>query len=517
MRCCCCGKLGRLVLLLAAVLASALVLAVAFLVTDDGVHARAGSSGPDVFVSDIFSTVRFGSDQGISAYALGTRSCNAGDVPISWQATSSAHPVKGQGLFRYEDGRFEMLGMSWLLHGFCALDVSGCGTCTPAPCDALGTGCATENSAPIQGSQAQLGGRFEVDASTGAFVFPPSSPPIQSLIDRRLQVRESEIDPALHPDAAYFVEAVQVAADDAAAGNGGNGASHREVTFSAAPNYGMSLVGATLGGEPAILAWAAIDPEVRLSRVSIDADGEVLVGSRCTPNGDGTWHYEYAVYNLSSHRSVGRFTIPLPEGLAIANPGFHDVDYHSGSPIDGTDWAPATSATSIEWSTAAFGDDPNANAIRWSTLYNFRFDAAAPPAVGLGTLGLFRPGTPDEVVFEGCIPSPFSIELRAASTEVPPGGDLEFDVTVTNLSSASGSTTAWIDVTKPNGQPYGGNPIVGPKAATLGAGRTLTRSIRLRIPARIPPSGPYTVTGRLGDFPAGASIESSFEFTVATP
>ena len=44
----------------------------------------------------------------------------------------------------------------------------------------------------------------------------------------------------------------------------------------------------------------------------------------------------------------------------------------------------------ITWSTIS-------NPLRWYTLYNFRFDANAPPVDTRVTLGMFRPGTPTEV------------------------------------------------------------------------------------------------------------------------
>ena len=297
-------------------------------------------------------------------------------------------------------------------------------------------------------------------------------------------------------------------------GNGGNRASYRPAAFGAGPGFPMSLSGATTPGAPAIEAWRELDPEVRLTTLAIEGDGELIVGSRCTPNGDGTWHYEYAVYNLSSHRSVRALEIPVPEGIPATNVGFRDVDDHSGSPIDGTDWPPTLTATSVGWATDTFDDNPKANAIRWSTLYNFRFDAEAPPTTGIGTLGLFRPGSPDEVTFEACVPSPIRVSMTADAADVTPGERLELEVVLENLSSTSVSTQGWIDVTRPGGTPYSGNPIVGPKSASLGGGRTVRRAFPLRVPSTVPPSGPYTATVRIGTFPDDVVVEASVAFDV---
>ena len=94
----------------------------------------------------------------------------------------------------------------------------------------------------------------------------------------------------------------------------------------------------------------------------------------------------------------------------MTNVGFHDVDYHSGEPFDGTDWASTVVQDStgqrLLWSTEDYAQNTDANALRWGTLYNFRFDLDVPPALGELTLGLFRPGTPSSVVTQTWIPSP---------------------------------------------------------------------------------------------------------------
>lgn len=93
-------------------------------------------------------------------------------------------------------------------------------------------------------------------------------------------------------------------------------------------------------------------------------------------------------------------------GTVIQNLGFHDVSYHSGEPYSGTDWAATINADSVSWTTDTFANNPNANAIRWGTLYNFRVQAASPPSPVLATIGLFKPGTPDSVVIQTQAPLP---------------------------------------------------------------------------------------------------------------
>jgi hypothetical protein len=124
------------------------------------------------------------------------------------------------------------------------------------------------------------------------------------------------------------------------------------------------------------------------------------VAAKATDNGDGTWHYEYAVFNLNADQAGGGFAVPVGAGVAASNIGFHGVFAHSGEPYPNTAsnpdaWPGAVAANAVRWSTPEPFIPPhgnNANALRWGTLYNFRFDANAAPVDGAVTIGLFKPG-----------------------------------------------------------------------------------------------------------------------------
>jgi hypothetical protein len=86
--------------------------------------------------------------------------------------------------------------------------------------------------------------------------------------------------------------------------------------------------------------------------------------------------------------------VRLPAGAVVTNIGFHDVDSHSGEPYSLADWTSSVTSNSITWNTEAYGANINANALRWGTLYNFRFTAnVAPNGNGSITVGLFKPAT----------------------------------------------------------------------------------------------------------------------------
>lgn len=63
----------------------------------------------------------------------------------------------------------------------------------------------------------------------------------------------------------------------------------------------------------------------------------MTLGRRVTDLGNGTWHYEYARYNMNSGRSGRFFSVSAPECIGMSNIGFHDASYHSGDPQDRDD------------------------------------------------------------------------------------------------------------------------------------------------------------------------------------
>ena len=118
------------------------------------------------------------------------------------------------------------------------------------------------------------------------------------------------------------------------------------------------------------------------------------LAAKPTDLGNGLWAYDSALYNMNSHRGVEAFRMCIASGTQISNVGFHDVDYHSGEGIDGTDWPYDAQNDSITWATTSYDVDPNANALRWGTLYNFRFQADQAPDASPRpiALRLFRDG-----------------------------------------------------------------------------------------------------------------------------
>ena len=107
-----------------------------------------------------------------------------------------------------------------------------------------------------------------------------------------------------------------------------------------------------------------------------------------------------------------------------------------------------------------------------------------------------------------------TVLLTPQSTTVSPGERLFYDVRVENGTDSTRTFDFWVDVVRPNGSPYPGNPVLGPRSVTLRSGRVATRTVSLRIPAGVSPSGPYTVRGTVGTFPDGVEDQSTFEFSI---
>jgi len=414
------------------------VLTVACVLIVSGVAYAAdteGSIGPDVVVFDIDDTAYWGESGGVKAYSIRTESCNRGDEPLSWISSGNQHPVIAQNLYRVtkpsptppvEHGKIEMIGISWLKHGFLSVNGSACGSCQQPPLGGsqLGVGCSDPYGAGLNGGQHLLGPRFEVNAFTGEFIDDHTDPTGAPDLAGRINVATADL--IADPDYGYFIEGHYIAPDDAASGNSLNNASYQEVTIS---GNNLNPTGPTNEGIQAIYAWQEIDPAVTVQEIVVPGEGLFIVAYKVGDNGDGTWHYQYSVFNMNSHLSGRSFSIPILPTSVITNTTFRDVDYHSGEPYDGTDWAVDVDTVGgvLSWSTDTFATNPNANALRWSTMYSFGFDADSPPEDSAASIGLFRDGGPPSV-------------------EVPVKAPAFLDWPLFTDGFESGDTSAWIVV-----------------------------------------------------------------------
>jgi hypothetical protein len=374
-----------------------------------GEAGSTASTGPDVLVADLQSTLRFDRLDDITAFAVGTTACNIGTQRANWIASTNQHPVIIMNAYRLDDRGFQQIGMSWIKHGFYAVSQSVCSPCLdPTNGSQLGVGCSDPYSANLNGAQNNMSPRSIVNGHTGYFVYQGSGT-AQSTIARRLQVHDADLDPAQNPNARYFIEGHYVTADDAFAGNQDNNASYREIYIGnpSAGMYYLSIVPSypTRRGKAAVRAWKDADPAVVETDIRVPGEGLFILAVDAQPTGTGTWRYRYAIQNLNSDRSARSFTVGFPEGATVQDLAFHDVDYHSGEPFGGTDWEAVFDGAYLTWSTDSYDVNPNANALRFDTIYSFSFESNVVPGDGKVTLELFKPGQPTEVTVSTLGPS----------------------------------------------------------------------------------------------------------------
>ena len=388
--------------------------------------------GPDVIVGDLPEMAQYGNDTVLHLVGLGvgTTSCNNGDQPLHWFALPQIdHPVIPQNFYRMSGGatndqRFEQIGQSWMKHAFEALEGNTCNFgCNTSGCTTgsnLCPGCSDPYGSGLNAGQNGIGSRAWVNPFTGAYPSTANdhSGHVHAAVSHRVTVASSDLDPTQNSGATYFAEAQYLTPHEYAwcEANPGqcnmyNNVSYRRFTVSGSgDNFTFSSVGSTVRTQPAIMAWTG----ATVNQIQPDPgnDGIWFMGYKVTNPSQGVWHYEYALYNENLDRSIQSFSVPLAPGVNISNITFNAPRQEPGWANDGTfnnqgyssiPWAVTQGAGSITWNSETIIQNPNANAIRFGTLYNFRFDADQPPQAVNATVGYFKTGSPTTVAIQAPI------------------------------------------------------------------------------------------------------------------
>ena len=384
--------------------------------------------GPDVIVGDVEDVAQFDAAVGTQVgLAIGTDSCNNGDQPIDWFALpSNDHPVVPQNLYRMSGGanndeRFEQIGQSWMKHTFFALEDFVCGNCNTSGCQTgshLCPGCSDPYTSGLNGNQDSIGSRAWVNPFTGFFPRGDSQTPpndhnghVHNGVSHRILVETSDVMPGGNPGASYFGEAAYLSPHEytwcvshPGQCNMFNNYSYRQFSVSGGPTFfNFSPVSSTVRMQPAIQAWAATGATVQQVEPDPGSDGMFFVGYKVTGPNAGVWHYEYAVFNMNLDRAIQAFRVFFGFPVPLSNLGFHAPPQHPGWPHDGTvgdagysstPWTVDNIGSALTWSSETMAQNPNANALRWGTLYNFRFDSSAPPSVSEAIISFFKTGSP---------------------------------------------------------------------------------------------------------------------------
>jgi len=352
--------------------------------------AGIANATPDVITGELVEVNNYGVSNGIRAYSVATTSCNIGTSNADWISSTNRHPVIGASIFKYdfESGRLTQIGLTQLKHSFASLQRDACSPCQPGGSwDALGPGCSDPYSAGLNADQRDLGPRTEVNPYTGVFPYPFTGiNQTGNNIYKRLQVPQAQIDDST---ANFYVEGTYYLQDDAEVGTQFNNASYANFSINQS-SFNASTPGATNRETPAIFAWQAEDPSVQITSVDFPGEGRIYVASKVTDLGNGSYLYDYGVYNLNSDLAVSSFEVPA--NTAISGVLFDDIFYHGPADgnVSGADWPETIGSSAISWSTDTFATDQWANAIRWGTMYNFCFETDSPPVQGDVTLGSFK-------------------------------------------------------------------------------------------------------------------------------
>jgi len=380
-------------------------------------RGEAGTNpGPDVVVGDLSGLAQFGSADGTRVgLAVGTDSCNFGTIDLDWFANPvNDHPVIPQNLYRMSQSgdRFEQVGQSSVKHAFTALTNNICSLgCNGVGGSHLGSGCSDPYGAGLN-SGPSLGSRAWINPFTGFYPRNDSSTPNNDHTghthtgpSHRILVEVSDLNTANNPGATYFAEAQYITPHEyvwcqshAGQCNMYNNVSYRQYTVSGtASPFSFSAAGATQRQQPAINAWTGsthvpIEPERGV-------DGIAQIAYKVTQLSPTLWHYEYAIYNQNLDRAIQSLSVPIGNGVTVSNIGFHMPPQQPGWTADGTannagfastPWTATQNPGMMVWATETALANANANAIRWGTLYNFRFDADKPPAQMYATVGFYK-------------------------------------------------------------------------------------------------------------------------------
>lgn len=379
--------------------------------------------GPDVVVGDLIGLAQFGTSTGTQVgLAVGTDSCNFGTVDLNWFANpSNDHPVIPQNLYRMSGGaandeRFEQIGQSSVKHGFTALTQNLCNLgCNGVGGTRLGSGCSDPYSASLN-SGPSLGSRAWINPFTGAYPRNDSATPNNNHTghahtgpSHRILTEISDLTAAQNPGATYYAESQYVTPHEyvwcqanPTQCNMYNNVSYRKFNVSGTGSpFSFSPAAATVRAKTAISAW----PGSTLVEIkpAPGTDGVGTLAYKVTNTSPGVWHYEYAIFNENLDRSIQSFGMPLGSGVSLSNIGFRAPPQHPGWAADGTvgnagfsstPWTQTQTASSMTWSSETLAQNGNANAIRWGTMYNFRFDSNRPPQTVSATIGFFKTGAP---------------------------------------------------------------------------------------------------------------------------
>ena len=304
------------------------------------------------------------------------------------------HPFLIWNMYRVNaDGSIDQIGRSGVKHAFLTINAGCLDSCNNF--DSLGRGCGDTYGSGNNDSPGDMGPRSEIVPATGIWgrcgsIWDAPCTGTQhsngnNSWTQRLQVHESQIDPAANPGATYMMESWYVAREDINIENS-------MATINGTPHYVSnqwslsSQSGFKLG--PAVNRWVSpTQPAPNTLNTAISSpEGHARVAVKAIDNGNGTWRYIYAVENLDYSRAIVQppdngpdprvvsnkgfdsFSVPIPEGATVSATTFHN------GTVDGSgQWTVSTTGGAVKWTA------PGSNTLDWGSMYTFSITVNAAP------------------------------------------------------------------------------------------------------------------------------------------
>ncbi|HIO65971.1 MAG TPA: hypothetical protein EYN40_04680 [Planctomycetes bacterium] len=385
-------------------------------------------TGQDVIMGDPINMVMVGREGSKASFGCESAVCNGGTEPLDWYANPDPrHPMMTFNMYRLDPDRLVQIGGSWTKHGTASAQADACGFgCIPHPdSTATGVGCSDTYGAAYNANQNSMGPRSEINPWIGSFVYEGSYLQSDSgpwnQVEERLSIEDADLDPLLHPDSTWLSETYTIHPSDI---DHTSNLAWEPVGVSGTPGANWSIdmsAVSQLGTVQA--AWPGASIAVLQSFPPID--GRCYLAHKVTDNGDGTWHYEYSIYNLDLASNAGSLSIPVASDVTVTNISFHAPEIHSIA-YSNDAWSFFRDGEGVTWETLDHSFGGAANPLRWGWLYNFGFDADAAPETGIASLGVHSPSA-----------IPFiEVEVATPPTAPPPptfrrglcNGDGSFDI-----------------------------------------------------------------------------------------
>jgi hypothetical protein len=220
-------------------------------------------------------------------------------------------------------------------------------------------------------------------------------------------VRDQDLDQTRYSGAKYFIEAYYVHHQNA---DPATAAAWRPVTVRgvAAGEWTFEMDDTAPTPGFVISAWPGATVTQIAQALPVERgrsnDGRALLATKVIQLAPNSWRYEYAVFNVDMDRQIQSFSVPLAQGVTMAEPYFAAprqpdelLNGVGGTATNDDKWVAQRVGDNLTWSTTT-------NPLRWGVMYRFGFTSNRPPGDGNIRFGLYKTGMPNAVTARARLP-----------------------------------------------------------------------------------------------------------------